>query len=157
MTRIFTMVICAMMPVALPAVAGPVPSGIMLMRDSDGIVISVVHPLDYFVLPPGTEAGGVYYTFRGQVLDFSAGAGGLTPGGTTTASLAGANAGSVTGGALAATAQVGGVTYRVETDAKGVWLVDPVTKHRFSAERRVAQSAPDAVGHKVNPKGFVLD
>lgn len=161
MMRISTIAMCTVMLAALPAVAGPVagqvPSGIMLMRDSDGIVISVVHPPIYFALPTGLEPGGIYYTFRGQVLDFSAGVGSPTTVGVTTASLTGTNAGSGTGGPTAATAQIGGVTYQVETDAKGVWLVDPVSKRRFSAERRVANVAPDAIGHKVNPKAFALD
>jgi hypothetical protein len=130
----------ALTVIGMPAVSGPV-STIMLFRDSDGIVISVNNPVVYY--GPPIAVGGVYYTLGGHVIEFSASPGVMNAG------MASDNA--------APTAQVGGVTYKVESSGDQVWLRDPATGQRYATERRVAAAAPDAAGLKVNPVAYALD
>lgn len=138
-------VLCAgVMLAATPGLADVKPTGIMWMRDSDGIVISVLHPGDYG--PWYTNLGGiggVIYTMDGHVLEFSAG-----PGGPVT-SMSGS-------GTLGPTAMVDGTAYKVEVSGQDVWLRDPATGILHPTERRMAK-ATGAEGLAVNPNGFALD
>ena len=134
---------------ALPAVAAPIatrpvftpPIMIALPRDSDGIVISVIHPVDYFPLTPGLQPGGIMYTFNGAVIQYAAGPGVMMAG-----------PGVMTSAAGGPTVQMDGATYRVEANGDKVWLRDLATGQRFATERSVAAVAPDAVGLKVTRK-----
>jgi len=126
---------------AVPVLAGPiVVSPQLLLRDSDGIVISVLHPVDYGPIPGGVGPGGVYYTFNGEVVPMT---GGVTAG--------------VSSPTAGPTMEIGGATYQVEASGGEVWLRDLATGQRYAAEKRIAAIAPDAVGLKVNPNAFALD
>ena len=118
---------------ALPVQADQVRPGIMVMRDSDGIVISVLNPVNYFTPMPG---GGVVYVMGGHVVDFS---------GSPRVAESGA-------GVLGPTAVVAGTTYQVEVSGSDVWLLDPATGLRHAA-RRVAEAG----GLQVNPDGFAME
>lgn len=133
----------------LPVIADPnttvirPTTGAFLLRDSDGVVISVIHPVDYGF--PGTDGptSVVYYTFDGRVLEFSGLPVAATDGGTQTVGTP--------------SAVVGNTRYSVESNGVEVWLIDPATGKRFATERRMSEVAPDAVGHKVNPTAFSLE
>ena len=117
-----------------------------IFRDSDGIVISVIHPIDYFNPVPGVILGGhVIYTMGGVPLEFSAGPG------VTMENAAGG--GPMTAGGPGTTAVVGGTTYKVEVSGTDVWLRDPATGARYATERRVAAVQG---GMQVNPNGFAM-
>ncbi len=126
---------------AAPAVADPW-AGTTWLRDSDGIVISVLDPVDYLPIWGGIKSGDFYYyyTFRGDVLE-----------------MASATGGQMTSGGLSSSVAVGGTTYEVEVSGAKIWLKDPANGRRFAAERRVALVAPDAKGLRVNPTVFALD
>ena len=135
---------CALM-LAQPVLAQPV-SLIMIPRDSDGIVISVLHPVDYFQ-PGVTTNGGVFYTLGGVEVQFSHGAGGIadTPrGGPITFDMVQRDQ----------TATVGATTYKVEMAGAAVYLRDPVTGALFPTQ--VAAMA-DPNGLKVNPNAFAME
>jgi hypothetical protein len=143
---------CVAMLIRLTAVAGPIdgarPSAAMtLMRDSDGMVISVIRPVEYGTWPTWIERGVIYYTMGGQVLDFSGAPGGVTTGGTDMASVQ----------TTTPTVAVDGTTYTVEAQGAEIWLIDPATGQRHATQRRVAGTAPDAAGHTVNPTAFKLE
>ncbi len=126
---------------AAPAAADPW-AGTTWLRDSDGIVISVLDPVDYLPIWGGIKFGDIhyYYTFRGDVLE-----------------MASATGGGVSSEGLASSVAVGGTTYEVEVSGTKIWLKDPANGRRFPAERRVALVAPDAKGLRVNPAVFALD
>ena len=123
--------------------------GLMIFRDSDGIVISVLHPIDYFTPIPGVSTtGGVVYTMGGVELEFSAG-----PGGVMADNMSG---GINAGAGVGPTAVVAGTTYKVEVSGTDVWLRDPVTGARYATEQRVA-SVQNINGLTVNPNGFAME
>lgn len=126
---------------AAPAAADPW-AGTTWLRDSDGIVISVLDPVDYLPVWGGIKSGDIYYyyTFRGDVLE-----------------MASATGGGVSSEGLASSVAVGGTTYEVEVSGTKIWLKDPANGRRFAAERRIALVAPDAKGLRVNPTVFALD
>ena len=126
---------------AAPAVADPW-AGTTLFRDSDGIVISILHPVDYLPIWDGIKPGEVYYyyTFRGDVLE-----------------MASATGGGVSSEGLSSSVAVDGTTYEVEVSGTKIWLKDPANGRRFAAERRIGLVAPDAKGLRVNPTVFALD
>ncbi len=144
----------ALILLTLPASAEPIatnpvfspPVMIALPRDSDGIVISVIHPVDYIPLLPGLHPGGILYTFNGAVIEYAAGPGVMMAG-----------PGVMTSAAGGPTVQMDGMSYRVETKAGEVWLRDLATGRRFATEQTVAVAAPDAAGLNVNPTVFALD
>ncbi|MEO8240852.1 MAG: hypothetical protein ABI832_01000 [bacterium] len=155
-----SMMCSAVVLAGLPALAGPVstvisPNVIMLMRDSDGVVISVIHPVEYWYRGNAGGPGGVIYTLDGHVLEFSGGPFN-TAGGGPIAMMDGA-AGGAMNPAAAPTVVVGNVRYNVEADGMDLWLVDPATGRRLATERRVSQAGPDAAGHSVNPTAFTLE
>lgn len=126
---------------AAPAVADPW-AGTMWLRDSDGIVISILNPVDYLPIWDGVKWGEVYYyyTFRGDVLE-----------------MASATGGGVSSEGLSSSVAVDGTTYEVEVSGTKIWLKDPANGRRFAAERRIGLVAPDAKGLRVNPTVFALD
>jgi hypothetical protein len=133
----------ALILAAQPVLADRLATGIMLMRDSDGIVISVIHPLDYATFPPVFAGGGVVYMLGGHVLEFSTGPGVMVM------DMAGGGA----AGSVGPTAVVAGTTYRVEAKGLDLWLIDPVTGQRHATQRMA--SMPGAA--RVNPNGFAMD
>ena len=130
-----------LLTLAAPAAADAWP-GPTWLRDSDGIVISILNPVDYLPIWDGVKWGDIYYyyTFRGDVLE-----------------MASATGGGVSSEGLASSVAVGGTTYEVEVSGAKIWLKDPANGRRFAAERRVARVAPDAKGLRVNPTVFALD
>jgi hypothetical protein len=102
--------IAAGMLTAMPAMADG-PNTIGLMRDSDGLVISVLYPVDWIGGP-----GGIYYTMGGEAVSFSNDAGGMT-------------------------ASAGGTAYQVEAKGADIWLLDPTTGTRLATERHTAPDA----------------
>ena len=135
---------CALM-LAQPVLAQPV-TLMMIPRDSDGIVISVLHPVDYF-LTGGTTNGGVVYTMGGVEVQFSHGAGGVsdTAGGPVTIDMVQRDH----------TATVGATTYKVEMSGTVVYLRDPVTGALYATQR--VANVNDANGLEVNPIAFALE
>ena len=165
---------------ALPALSNPniakttliAPTLGILLRDSDGIVISVIHPpIDYIPWSGGIVPGGVFYTLGGVEMggvELATSGVGITtmaqPGGVLGATSGRAATPVVLGGAeLAApsangtTVSIGGTTYRVESAGGKVWLRDPATGLRYATARHIAPMTPDAVGMTVNPTAFALD
>ena len=165
---------------ALPALANPVgpkPSLIIptwgILRDSDGIVISVIHPPIYWIpLPGGVGSGGivpggVFYTYGG--VEMANGGVQLTPMATPGGAVLGATtdlpatpvvlggAELTTPSANGTTVDIGGTIYRVETAGGKVWLRDTATGLRYATVRHIAPMTPDARGMKVNPTAFALD
>lgn len=121
-----------------------------IFRDSDGIVISVIHPIDYYSPFPDDVSGGhVIYTMGGVPLEFSAG-----PGVTMDNAAGGGPLGGMAAGGVGPTAVVGGTIYKVEVSGNDVWLRDPVTGARYATERRVATVQG---GLQVNPNGFAME
>ena len=117
---------------------------LMIFRDSDGIVISVLHPIDYYTPMTGVGTiGGVVYTMGGVELEFSGG-----PGVTIRGDTAG---GGVMTAGVGTTAVVGGTSYKVEVSGNDIWLRDPVTGARYATEQRMAS------GLQVNPNGFAME
>ena len=138
-----------------PALADP--TGIMLMRDSDGIVISVIHPIDFVPMVTDLLPGGIYYTFRGEVLS-ETGGGVMMPGVAMNDGPMVQSGGLQTAAAVAAqTVNVGGAVYQVEALNGKVWLRDTATGQRFAAQQHVVPAAADAKGLNVNPTAFALD
>lgn len=144
---------------ALPAMAEtttPRPLPALFLRDSDGIVISVIDPIDGIPGGGGVLPGGVYYTLGGDGGELS-GIESLGQGGTSglprTTVLIG-------GGELLAPDMAGqilriaGGDYRIEVSGDEVWLRDMETGARLAATRHVA---PDAQGLSVNPATFALE
>ena len=170
---------------ALPALANPngakttviAPTLGIMLRDSDGIVISVIHPpIDYIPWSGGIVPGGVFYTLGGVEMggvemgsvELATSGVGITtmahPGGVLGATSGRAATPVVLGGAeLAApsangtTVSIGGTTYRVESAGGKVWLRDPATGLRYATARHIAPMTPDATGLTINPAAFTLD
>lgn len=154
-----------LMALAVPALADPLtaePSPMVMLRDSDGMVISV---LDWRDGHPGVDTdGGVWpiALLRDSdgivisVLNWSDGHPeewllyGQPEVMNGSELLVVADAG---GQVL----DVGGVSYRVETDGRQVWLRDIATGKRHATSRNKVQVAPDAQGLVVNPASFALD
>ena len=160
----------ALLVLAVPALADSLtadsptlaPRPMIFLRDSDGMVISVLdwsdgHPV--FDTKGGVWPDGVYYAFNAPVAA-EAGAGPVMArdgsplsgqpvvlGGTELLAAG-------TGGQVL---EIGGVSYRVETDGRNVWLRDIATGKRHATSRHKAQVAPDAQGLAVNPENFALD
>lgn len=147
---------------ATPALAEP--SKGMLPRDSDGIVISIIYPVDHYTYSGENGTGGVYYTFRDLTVDVKSGLG------TTMDTMPGLTSGSVSDGAVffggaelgaaladGSTLEFGGASYRVEAAGGKVWLRDIATGQRYAAVRHVLPTAPDAAGLSVNPVAYALD
>ena len=176
--------------VALPALANPniakttviAPNMGILLRDSDGIVISVIHPpIDYIPWSGGIVPGGVFYTLGGVEMggvemggvemggvELATSGVGITtmahPGGVLGATSGRAATPVVLGGAELAspsangtTVSIGGTTYRVESAGGKVWLRDPATGLRYATARHIAPMTPDATGLTINPTAFALD
>ena len=136
--KTFTLLIgCALM-LAQPVLAQPV-NTLMIPRDSDGIVISVLHPVDYMYRD---VTGGVMYTMGGVKVEFT----------TTSGGVADSMAGSTDAGP---TAMVGSVTYKVEVSGNTVYLRDPATGEIFATQRVAALSGTN--GLQVNPNGFAME
>ena len=145
---------------AVPALANPVTSvKAHLMRDSDGIVISVIDvPIKYYDFEGGVLNGGVYYTMNGGVMPRAVDSGGPLLGSTSGAPgtqviLGGSELALAHGTSLS----IGGVTYRIEADGDAVWLIDRETGQRYATTRHMLALAPDAKGLTVNPAVFGLD
>ena len=139
---------------AAPALANPVISLPPLLRDSDGIVISVLDVIDvypYFTTAGGVGPGEVFYTFGGEV---SAATGGATP---QMGSVLLGGAELLTAGAAGRVLDIGGVSYLVEVAGERIWLRDIATGTRYAAARHIAPVTPDALGLVVNPASFALD
>lgn len=170
MTKNLATVAAVLIATSLPALAEtPVdgPSGtavdpMILTRDSDGMVISVLYDYDFTPLPGsdvGITSGEPFYTFDPIESGAGGGTGTLAQGGADTAGqpvlLGGAEL--LTAGADGAVLNIGGVSYQVEAKGKRVWLRDLATGARYATARHIAPKAPDAQGLSVNPKQFKLN
>lgn len=128
---------------------------LMIFRDSDGIVISVIHPIDYYSPFPGDVSGGhVIYTMGGVPLEFSAGPGVTMDNAAGGGPIAAGGLGPMAAGGVGPTAVVGGTIYKVEVSGNDIWLRDPVTGTRYATERRLAAVQG---GLQVNPNGFAME
>lgn len=160
-----TVLATVLLAFTVPALSNPVvaePRPMIMLRDSDGIVISVLDWVDIYSTlgtTGGIMPGGVFYTFDGPVATLTGGGTTLPRDGSTLTGqpifLGGPEL--LSAGAGGQVLDIGGVTYRVEADGAQVWLRDIATGTRHAAARHVAHVAPDAQGLAVNPTSFALD
>jgi hypothetical protein len=166
MSKLPVALAAALLTSALPALANPVVAQakpmMMVMRDSDGLVISVLDWMEaypHILTTGGVRPGEVFYTFGGPVSTATGGFVALPVSGTPLPGqpvfLGGPEL--LTAGAEGPVLDIGGVAYQVEAEGVQIWLRDLATGTRHAAARHVAPVAPDAQGLSVNPAQLVLD
>lgn len=154
----------ALITAALPVLADqpmmPQPKPMVLYRDSDGMVISVLYWVDVYphlATTGGVRPGEVFYTFDGPVNTATGGVTMLPRDGSSGQPVFLGGPELLADGAGGQVLDIGGVAYQVEAEGARIWLRDVATGARHAADRHVAPIAPDAEGLAVNPAQFALD
>ena len=145
---------------ALPAFAedpqigmvDPMPGPAYFMRDSDGLVISILTLYDFGGETGGVLPGEIYYSVGGGDPQLPRGGSALDGqqvflDGTELVNI----------GAQGGVVEIDGSSYRVETEGDRIWLRDVATGMRLATARHVAPMSPDRKGLSVNPAQFGLD